>query len=370
MNGQQVKLPSLTIKLLRTIGSPFAPGQKQVLPENRSEAQNLYAHATKNKIGLLYLEALKNQRKLEEFGLESEYQEECKKQKEQLITAILVSKLFNSSNINYVVFKSIMPYPAVPNDVDIVHLGSDEEYKKAVEIMLQNGYEEFFGEFGRGISPSQAMFHDSRDGPHLGLSKKDIYDIDLYREIMASYIVYLDKEKFKKYVTEINVSDVKIKVLEPEAELVALITHSIIPEQLCTLSVYYATLYYLQKMNEEDIDRFVYIAKENNVTFPVRVHCSLVAELHKAAHGFVPDKLEAILAKLGNETKKIKNLIRADFEMPYRYSWSTVIRTLFERGKEGTFRRSVVRQMIHMLSPRFAKSVVQDMIQRRKRETY
>ncbi len=48
------------MKLLRTIGSPFTPEQKQALPENRSEAQELYVYATKNKIGLLYLEALKN----------------------------------------------------------------------------------------------------------------------------------------------------------------------------------------------------------------------------------------------------------------------------------------------------------------------
>lgn len=357
-----------TLKLLKIIGSPFTPEQKQALPENRSEAQELYAHATKNKIGLLYLETLKNQKKIEEFGLESEYRGECKRQDGQVTTAIRISKLFNSYNINYVVFKSFMPYPATPNDVDIVHLGSDSEFKKAEEIMLQNGYEEFLGLFGR--SPSQTMFHDSRDGPHLIFHDKDVYDIDLYREIMASYIVYLDKEKIKKYVTEMNVSDVQIKVFEPEAELVALITHSIIPEQLCTLSVYYATLHYLAEMNPEQIDKFVYIAKENNVTFPARTNCSVIAELHKASHGFVPDKLEAILSKLGTEKKEIKNLIRGDFEMPYRYSWSTIIKTLFERGKERTFRKSVVRQMIHMLSPRFAKYVVQAIIMYRKRETY
>jgi len=59
---------------------------------------------------------------------------------------------------------------------------------------------------------------------------------------------------------------------------------------LCTLFVYYATLHYLEKMNSKEIKRFIDIAKENNVTFPVRTHFSLVAELHNAAHGFVPRK--------------------------------------------------------------------------------
>ena len=359
-----------TVKLLRTIGSPFAPEQKQDLAENSAEALKLYDYATKNKVGLLYLEALKIQGKLEVFGLESEYQGECKKHDEQVTTAIRVSKLFNLSNINYVVFKSIMPYPAVPNDVDIVHLGSDEEYKKAVEIMLQNGYKEFFLESG-DRSPSQLMFHDAREGAHLCGHGKDMYDIDLYRKIMASYIVYLDREKFVKHMTEMNVSDVKIRVLEPEAELVALITHSIIPEQLFTVFVYYATLYYLERTNSEKINRFIDIAMENNVTFLVKTHLSLVAELHKAAHGFFPEEIETILAKLGNEIKEIKNLTRTDFEMPHRYSGSTVVKTLFEKCREGTFRRSVIKQIISMLlSPRFGIYVVQTIIKYRKRETY
>ena len=56
-----------TIKLLRVIGSPFAPDREAELPENKQEALELYNYAIKNKIGLLYLEALKDSGKLEEF---------------------------------------------------------------------------------------------------------------------------------------------------------------------------------------------------------------------------------------------------------------------------------------------------------------
>jgi hypothetical protein len=356
-----------TMKLLRTIGSPFALEQKQDLPTNSYEALELYDYATKNKIGLLYLDALKNQGKLEEFGLELKYQEERKKHNEQVTTAIRVSKLFNSSNINYMVFKSFMPYPAVPNDVDIVHLGSEETYKKVVEIMLQAGYIQFFG---IGKTESQVMFHDSRGGNHLGGHEKDIYDIDIYRMIAASHIIYLDKKKFVKYVTEMNVLDVQIKVLKPEAELVAIITHSIIPEQLCTLSVYYATLYYLVKMNIKEINRFIDIARENNVTFPVRAQCSLVAELHKVAHGFVPEELVEILTRLGEETQEKRYLIGKNLKVPYLYSKSVVIKTMLEKMHEKKFRKSVIKQGLSMLDPRFAKWVISDVLRRRKRETY
>jgi len=209
MNGQQVKSSlSLTIKLLRTIGSPFAPEQKQVLPENKEEALELYEYATKNKIGLAYLESLKNQERLEEFGLKGKYEEEKKKHDEQWVTASRISELFNSHGINYAIFKSIMPFLATPNDVDIIHFGSDVEFERAAEIMLKSNYMEVKGE----ADTEQRMFHDARNGsldPHP--KEKDVYDVDVYHKISASYVQYLDKRKLEKYVIGLNTSTNKLK---------------------------------------------------------------------------------------------------------------------------------------------------------------
>ena len=359
----------LTIKLLRTIGSPYTSEQKQELPENKGEALELFAYATKNKIGLLYLESLKGQGKLEEFGLKLRYQEEQRKHDEQFVTAKRISELFNSSGINYAIFKSIMPFPATPNDVDIIHFGSDEEYKKAAEIMLQSDYLEVKGQ----ADAEQRMFHDAKHGGYLDPHphEKDVYDIDVYQRIAASYVLYLEKRKLEKYVTEIDISSNKIKVLSPEAELMTIIIHSIIPEMLCTLFVYYATLYHLVRKNSEEIDRFIDIAKENHVTFSVRTHCSLVAELHKAAHGFVPEKIDEILVKLGDEKRERKISIKNDFKMPHRYSLLTVAMILLEKTKESGFRRSAVKQMVYMLvNPRLTRWVIYNIRLRLTRETY
>jgi len=376
MNGQQVKSLSLTIKLLKTIGSPFAPEQKQVLPENKEEALELYEYATKNKIGLAYLESLKNQERLGEFGLKGKYEEEKKKHDEQQVTASRISELFNSHRINYAIFKSIMPFPATPNDVDIIHFGSDGEFERAVELLLKSNYMEVKQVLGKNLpDSSQRMFHDTRDGKIkdcmlIKKEKKDVYDVDVYQEIAASHILYLDKRKLEKYVIELNTSNNKLKVLRPEAELVAIIIHSIIPEMLCTLFVYYATLYHLEKMNSEEIDRFIDIAKENNVTFPVRTHFSLVAELHNAANGFVPEKIEEILAELGNETREKRILLKNNLKMPHKYSLSAVSRVLLEKSKEAEFRRSAIKQMIYMSNPKLTKWVIYNIIWRRMRETY
>jgi hypothetical protein len=356
-----------TIKLLRVVGSPFTAEQKQEAPENSDEALELYTYATKNKIGLLYLETLKNQGKLEVFRLKSKYEEEKKKHDEQLITAGRISELFNLFGINYAIFKSIMPFPATPNDVDIIHFGSDEEYKKAAEIMLRSGYIEVKGQ----VDAEQRMFHDARESEHLDPNKKDIYDIDIYQRISASYVQYLDKRKLEKYVTEIKtIPGDRIKVLRPEAELVTIIIHSIIPEQLCTLFVFYATLHYIIKMNSEEINKLIYIAKENKVVFSVNVHFSLVAELHKAAYGFVPREIEEVLAELDGKTSERKNLFKNNFKMPHRYSWSVIIRTLLEKMKEEESRRSIVKQAVSMLNPKLIKFVIDQVIERRRRETY
>lgn len=366
MKKKQTSPASLTIKLLRTIGSPFTLDQE--LPETKDGALELYEYATKNKIGLAYLESLKEQGLLKELGLKIKYQEEKKKHNEQLITASRISELFNSSGVNYAIFKSIMPFLATPNDVDIIHFGSDDEFNEAAKIMLQSNYMEVKGQ----ADAEQRMFHDVKCGgcldPHP--KEKDVYDVDVYHKISASYVQYLDKRKLEKYVLEMNMSGVKIKALRPEAELVTIIIHSIIPEMLHTLFVYYAMLHHLAKMNSEEINKFIDIAKENNVTLSVKAHCSLVAELHKAAHGFVPEKIEKILVKLGDETSERTILAKNGFQMPHKYSLSAVLRILLEKMREREFRRSVVKQMVYMLNPKLFKWVIYNIIWRRRRETY
>lgn len=353
---------SQTIKLLRIIGSPF--DQTDELPEDKKDAFILLDYAKKNKVALIYLESLKYKGKLDDYGLDTRYNEEQRKHNEQIITICRISELFNSSGIDYAIFKSIMPFSATPNDVDIIHFGSDNEYKQATKIMLKSGYIEIKG----FTDAEQRMFHDTRFCNHSILSGKDIYDIDLYQRISASYIQYLDKEKFKKYVVSLELRGTRIKVILPEAELIALIIHSIIPEMLLTLHIYYATLYYL--VGIEDIDKIINISKENNVTFSVKVHFSLIAELHRIAHGFIPNKLANLIDKLGTEKIERENLVINNYATPHKYCVSTIFKILLEKSNEAEFRRSALKQTIYMLNPKMCKWVILNVLWRRRRETY
>jgi len=83
-----------------------------------------------------------------------------------------------------------------------------------------------------------------------------------------------------------------------------------------------------------------------------------------------PEKIEEILAELGNETREKRILLKNNLKMPHKYSLSAVIRTLFEKGKEAEFRRSAVKQMVYMSNPKLTKWVIYNILWRRIRETY
>ncbi|MDI3488523.1 MAG: hypothetical protein PWR26_1240 [Methanosarcinales archaeon] len=353
---------SSTIALLRVIGSPFAYECEP--PESKRECLRLYEHAVKNKVGLLYLERLSEMDMLD--SLEQKHREERDRHREQLLTAIRVCELLSSHGARYALFKSIMPFPATPNDVDVVHFGSDEEYDRIAEVLLRSGYVEVKGH----TDSSQRMFHDARVCEHAHPDRKDVYDVDIYHKVAASYLVYLDRKKLERCVVEERVSGGRIRMLTPEAELVAIITHSILPEQLFTAFAYYPALYYLAKMSPREIRRFVGMAEESAVKTAVRAHLSLTAQLHETAHGFVPEEVNRVLEVVGKDKGEVDRLLRNDMNTPHRYSLWTLFRLLVEKCKEGEFRRSVVDQMVHMTDPTLLRWVIGNIIWRRRRKTY
>ena len=273
--------------------------------------------------------------------------------------------------------KSLMPYPAIPNDTDIIHLGGTEGYKRALAAMRQAGYIQVDWPGGSGwkagSGPSVEMFHDGRTGDHPDPDSKDIYDIDMYREIGTSWIIYLDKRKLLSYVTETDVLGTPVKIFKPCAELVVHIAHAVIPEQIFTLFVYYATLYHLLAWDPGKSAVFTEIARENHVMLPVRCHLSLTAALHQAVYGFVPESMERLLGDIGHEAHQATDLASSEFEMPRRYDWSTLIRCLAEKAMDSQFRRSAVSQAMGMLNPRsfrYTRFIFRDILHRRRRETY
>jgi hypothetical protein len=360
---------TLNLAFLRIIGSPFLPREKTLSSEYTSLVSDysteLYKYACKNKIGLLYLEQIRERGLL--GALELEYEKQCLKHRELMSTAVHISDVLTSGNIKHAIIKTIMPYPAVCNDVDVLFLNPQVDYGKAIRLMIKNGFEVV------GVAPEEIMFHDSRDCHHTTGPTKDVYDVDLYRKLAMSRLIYLDAEKLGTGVNDVNVlQDGVAKVLAPEAELLTTIVHAVVVEQIYCLSVYYTTLHYLAKLESAGITKFLSLAHETRTSGPLAIHFALTAAIHYAAHGFVPEKFEEILDSLYSVTWKneVRSLSKSCLKMPHRYSFATLAFSLLERSKSKTFRTSLAAQISSTINPRFAQRVGTEFFSRRTRETY
>ena len=354
-----------TIKLLRVIGSPFAPGVSES-PANDEEASDLYSLAVKNKIGLLYLEALKRQGKLDK--LEVEYKEGYARYLATQETAVRISQALSSIGTRHAIYKFVKAYPSTPSDVDVLFLCSRDEYKRATDTLLAEEY------YKIAETPSQILSYDLRDGRE-GLAERDvgkkeggIYYIDLYKEAASSHIIYMDKTKLDKHIIRVELTGGPVMTLNTAADLAVTLVHSILPEQLYTLGDYYTTLFLLSSMKSEGMGDFLDIVKENNIGLAVKSSIGITATLHQIAHGSIPREVDFVLAGLhGKASAKVKE---DNANPPYRYSLWMMTRVLLEKMREGKTSRSVIRQIIAMANLKLAKSVANELLSRRRRETY
>jgi len=356
-----------TVKLLQAIGSPLAPDALERVPDD-DEAPGLYAHARENKIGLLYLEALNKHGRL--GGLQSEYDKGYFRYSETVVTAARLSQVIGSMGVEHAIFKFIKPYPSTPSDVDALFLGPINDYEEAVRGLLAGGYCKI------GEAPHQVVVYDLRGGrDNIDVRTKDgkeggIYYIDLYKEVGASHVIYMDKRKFRKAPTKANLNGNEFETLKPETEVAIAIAHSMLPEQLYTLADYYTTIHYLAASSREGIDDLVSVIRENNIVLAATCSLKIVASLHEAAHGFVPEQVLEALSRLTTKGPSWEKFGENGFTMPYRCSMLTLSRFLLEKMRESAFRRSLARQLMAMMDPRFGGRIVDDLIFRRKRETY
>lgn len=337
---------NLTLELLRLVGSPFAPEMPHI---NRNIAFKLYKCAKKNRMSYLCLEKLSEKGNLGE--LEKIHRKEKTKYFEALRAIHNVSKALNNSNIQHAVFKTLRPYKSTTVDIDILVFGNKVEYLKSIKSMQSVGYQIL----ARG--PRSVTLRDQKS--NLG--------VDLYEQVAVSFVTYLDKEKLVEFVATAQLLNDEIKTLKPEADLVAIIAHSVIKEQMYTLSEYYTFIYYLELM---DINNFIQILKQNNITSAARTHAAITALLHRTAHKTIPSKLQQILNSLGEETLETYFLAKNNFNTPHKYHMLTVARSLLEKMRDTKCRTSLATQILHMSNPHFALDFLENLTKHIARETY
>lgn len=334
-----------TVKLLRVLGSPFEPTTFSISQDQLVKLSSLSA---KNRMLFFYLYKIGPQK----LGKAIPLYENEQKNYEIINDAISrASQVLKNADIRHVFFKTIRPYTSTTVDLDVL-IFRDDDYIKSVSLMENAGY--------------KLLMHGPRSTTLLDRIAN--VGIDLYSEVSVSFIEYINKKSLSPFITTTKLpNDEYVKVLKPEADLSCIIAHSIIKEQMYTLSEYYTFIYYLRQMN---IDNFLRIIKKNNITLAARTHASMTMLLHRIAHNTIPDELTRIVDNLGEECLETTRFSRNYFQTPHRYHPITVAKSLLEIAKGRKSRNSMAEQIYQMLNPNFTKKFLKDLLQHVKRETY
>jgi hypothetical protein len=334
-----------TKELINLIGSPFVNTEAGDLPSNKLLIE-IYDNAFYDRVAPLYLHMFRRA----DWHPELEAHYIFVRDRESMTLTVLsdLAAHLNDWNKNgYMIFKSIKPYPAIPNDTDLLIFGGKKEFDSALGHLYKCGY--IFHEW----APMQTTLYDPRGKGAIGVGKKGgTYYVDVYREISTDYVNYLNEKAVKPHVIIRQINGVNVRILRQEPELAVILFHNVFPERTFQLEHFYMPLYYLADP-EFDTDLFVRFTVENRMTYAVKTNLSLIEKLHHAHFGFVPDVVMQLLDGWGRNRREADRFVGADLKTPYMFSPLTFWNTCIAKLGDTAFTNSLVVQGLHMLNPVF-----------------
>lgn len=339
---------NLTRSLLSVVGSPFKPLTDVNVDDSLS---SLCRYAAKNRMALLCLDSLDRRGIL----VPGDYYEKLSTNYSQALRLMVrVSEVFEKSAVDYAFFKSLRPYREATVDVDVLALSS--AFWQALEAMYGAGF------LHLETGPLSATFRE----PSSGLN------VDIYDEIGVSHLIYLDKDKLSKCVVSREVSDGHfVKTLSPAADLLALMAHSVLKEQMYVLSEYYTTLFCLHADDGETVlASLKRLAEECSLGFAVETHLGVTASLHKEVHGFAPRCIQRMYGELQHGSWEFSRVKRLGLSFPLKYHPLTVVQALAGLLKELKGRRGIAVQASRIFDPRFCLRFTTHLLHHIMRETY
>ncbi|MCL6479115.1 MAG: nucleotidyltransferase family protein [Peptococcaceae bacterium] len=367
----------LLSSLLRSISLPLECRQDCV------ESPVIHRYAFNNKISLLYLDTLNRHGCLNElrdaFGKELMHYQ-------RIIEGIKrVAKVLHENSVDYAVIKTIRPYPSLHGDIDVLVLGDEGMYKKAVSALLGEGYAPQLPDVidKKGLSLEEkadiltrptygggkhGLKHISPTGTDLLDTENNVY-VDLQKQIALSYIIYVNKTNVSRYTTETVLSGNKIKVPWPEFDLAIIIAHSV-AEQIYLLGEFCTFIHRTISMNDNQINNFLNILNENKINKAARLFVTLTYEICMKVYGKAPENVKKILSSLGYDRRESNLLKKNDFKMPHRYGLSSLCGVFVEKLTELSFRQTFGVQLIKAIDPRLMRLMINSFVDMRTRDRY
>ena len=345
-----------TKELIQLIGSPFVQRQGRSQPSDELLLV-VYDRAFHARVAPLYLHMYRREGwdpKLEEhFAF-------VRDREAMTLTVLsdLAAALNELDGSGYVIFKSIKPYPAIPNDTDVLVFGGKKEFEAAVQYLYDRGH--IFHEW----APLQTTVYDPRGKGKVGKGKKGgTYYIDVYREISTDYIRYLSKEAVSPYVIVKKINGVDVRLLRPEPELAIILFHNVFPERTYELEHFYMPLFDFADP-QFDLDLFIRFVEQNWMTPAVAANLTLVEELHREHFGFVPEPVKQLLDRWGRNGREAARFRAGGLETPYMFSPWIFSVSLLTKLRDPSCLSSMGIQFLHMLNPVFFWDVVKSLRKR------
>lgn len=340
-----------TADLIKVVGSPFTT-QNSSYPDEF--LLRIYDRAFFDRVAPLYLHM--HRRTDWDPKLERHYRFVVEREAKTRSVLSGLAKQLNDwdshDSLGYVIFKSLKPYPAIPNDTDVLIFGGKKEFESALKHLYAQNY--VFHEW----APMQTTIYDPRGRGKIGAGKKGgTYYIDVYREISTDYVCYLGENAIHPHVIVCYINGVPVRLLRQEPELAIILFHNVFPERTYQLEHFYMPLYCFADPSF-DLNLFMHFAEANGLTRAIRTNLSFAEVLHKQHFGFVPQPIERVLDKWGRSQMETERFIQMGMESPYLFSTWLFWKAATEKVKDTVFLKSLLVQGMHMMNPLFFLDVV------------
>ena len=306
-------------------------------------SKDTYLLACKNKIPLTYLESLDHQEK----GSLEVYHYHRQRYQRTLEIIDEVSELLEEKDVDYVVFKTLGPYPEDVADVDVLILNAGH-YLDAIRAIKDDTKMEFIDK-----GPHCITFRDSKP---MHLSKDACYEfrgpygcgrlmLDIYNEIAANRLIYVNKHNLRSLTKVIKLpSGCEARVFKPEADILIRIGHSAIKEQSYNLADYLVLLYQLINADENFFTNLVSLARRNKLMTALKWYLNLTLLTYRIAEGRLTARLRDVTS-IFRDTWNLPQGVSKASAPPYRCDTKTFMSIFREKLQDKVFRKSLVDQL-------------------------
>lgn len=344
------------VTLMRCLGSPLLNKGE---PFDLQESEALLDLAFRNNVEMLYMSQLRAKGRLQQLASAFEEFENRRVKTAGCIARIV--KALERESIPYAVTKSLRPYPAIPNDTDVLYLGPASDYEKAVALIERAGFRP------AGTGKMQAQFFDPYEGAVFNRDKRGgRFYIDFYRHLAADHVPYMDSAVLRNHVITRQTEGTDVKVFEPIAEMTILYLHSVIMHRTFPLEVFASTAYWLAEMQPADLDRFAAFLKDNHAILAGSTAFSLMAQLYTKAFGVVPEPILGMQKRLAQHLLGRRRREQLDDQLPYICELSTFVLAVLEKIGEFNSFKGFCKQIVYMLNPVFFAEVMNHMMSRKR----